>query len=150
MAQAVAQADTIDVAERLARELFRLVRLIERSKEQAAAAEPGKHMERALLGLLVQLVDNGPQRTKALAEAVYADPSTVSRQVGQLVQLGLVERCRGRIGLIGDATDLDPASHASIVARQETPARSAADCPVRRAARAVEALARQVGPTYPV
>jgi DNA-binding MarR family transcriptional regulator len=78
-------------AERLAEQLFRLVRLVERHKEQAAAG-PGEHLERAVFGLLVQLVDHGPKRTTALAEAVYCDVSTVSRQVNQLVRLGLIER----------------------------------------------------------
>jgi DNA-binding MarR family transcriptional regulator len=94
----VAQAATslersnLEAAERLAQQLFRLVRLIERTKAQAAATNPGEHLERAVFGLLVQLADKGPQRTTALAEAVYSDTSTVSRQVGQLVRLGLVER----------------------------------------------------------
>lgn len=89
--QQTAPAD-LEAAERLAMQLFRLVRLIERNKAQAAAANPGEHLERAVFGLLVQLADNGPLRTTALAEAVYSDTSTVSRQVGQLVRLGLVER----------------------------------------------------------
>ncbi|WP_253768529.1 MarR family winged helix-turn-helix transcriptional regulator [Goodfellowiella coeruleoviolacea] len=42
-----------------------------------------------LLGTLAQ---RGPQRSSALAEAVFADPSTISRQVAQLVRNGLVER----------------------------------------------------------
>jgi DNA-binding MarR family transcriptional regulator len=81
----------IEPAERLAAQLFRLVRLVERHKEQAAA-RPGEHLERPVFGLLVQLVDHGPKRTTALAEAVYSDVSTVSRQVNHLVQLGLIER----------------------------------------------------------
>jgi len=82
----------LDAAGRLAGQLFRLVRLVERSKAQAAADRPGPHLERATFGLLCQLVDQGPMRTTALAEAVYCDASTVSRQVQQLVGLGLVER----------------------------------------------------------
>jgi DNA-binding MarR family transcriptional regulator len=81
----------IEPAERLAEQLFRLVRLVEREKERAAAA-PGEHLERPVFGLLVQLVDHGPKRTTTLAEAVYCDVSTVSRQVNQLIQLGLIER----------------------------------------------------------
>jgi DNA-binding MarR family transcriptional regulator len=81
----------LDSADQLAAQLFRLVRLVERDKAQAAAG-PGEHLERPLFGLLVQLVDDGPKRTTALAEAVYCDVSTVSRQVNQLVQLGLIER----------------------------------------------------------
>lgn len=82
----------LEAAERLAAQLFRLVRLVERTKAQAAAANPSEHLERATFGLLAQLVDCGPRRTTALAEAVYTDASTVSRQVNQLVRLGLVER----------------------------------------------------------
>lgn len=81
----------LDLADRLARRLFRLVRTLDRAKAQIAA-QRGDGMERAHFGLLIELVDNGPRRAAALAEAVYADASTVSRQVGQLVDLGLVER----------------------------------------------------------
>lgn len=81
----------VELAERLARQLFRLIRTVERTKAQAAAAR-GDNLERASFGLLVELVDRGPRRTTALADAVFADPSTVSRQVTQLVQLGYVER----------------------------------------------------------
>jgi DNA-binding MarR family transcriptional regulator len=42
--------------------------------------------------LLFQLAKDGPQRSSALAASACVDPSTVSRQVGQLVSLGLVER----------------------------------------------------------
>jgi DNA-binding MarR family transcriptional regulator len=81
----------LELAERLAGQLFRLLRTVERAKTQAAALR-GDNVERACFGLLVELADNGPRRTTALAEAVLADPSTVSRQVAQLVQLGYVER----------------------------------------------------------
>jgi DNA-binding MarR family transcriptional regulator len=40
----------------------------------------------------VHLAKDGARRAGALAEAVHSDPSTVSRQVAHLVQLGLVER----------------------------------------------------------
>jgi DNA-binding MarR family transcriptional regulator len=42
--------------------------------------------------LLVKLAHFGPSRASELAERVCADPSTVSRQVAQLVKSGLVER----------------------------------------------------------
>jgi len=85
----------LELAARLAEQLFRLVRLVERHKEQhaaAGAAGQGEHLERPVFALLVQLIDHGPKRTTALAEAVYSDVSTVSRQINQLVQLGLIER----------------------------------------------------------
>lgn len=81
----------LDLADRLARQLFRLIRTMERTKAQAAALRGDKN-EKACFGLLVELADHGPRRMTALAEAVLADPSTVSRQVAQLVDLGYVER----------------------------------------------------------
>jgi DNA-binding MarR family transcriptional regulator len=42
--------------------------------------------------LISTLVRQGPMRAKDLAEQVQSDPSTVSRQVAQLVRDGLVER----------------------------------------------------------
>lgn len=81
----------VELADQLGRQLFRLIRTVERTKAQSAASR-GDGMEKACVGLLVELVDHGPRRATALAEAVYADPSTVSRQVAQLVALELVER----------------------------------------------------------
>ena len=81
----------LELADRLARQLFRLIRTVERTKAQVAAVQPDR-MERACFGLLVELADRGPRRMTALAEAVLADPSTVSRQVAQLVDLGYVAR----------------------------------------------------------
>lgn len=78
-------------ADALGRELVHLVRLIERSKAQFAGRHGGG-LEQAGYVLLAQLVDAGPLRLSALAEAVHSDPSTASRQVAHLVQLGLVER----------------------------------------------------------
>lgn len=81
----------LELTARLARQLFRLMRTSERTKAQAAALR-GDRMEKACFGLLIELADKGPRRMTALAEAVLADPSTVSRQVAQLVDLGYVER----------------------------------------------------------
>lgn len=71
--------------------LMRLVRLVERVQVQHRADNPDA-VERATYILLVQLVQEGPRRASALAEAVHSDPSTISRQIGQLVKLGYVER----------------------------------------------------------
>jgi len=80
-----------ELADRLASQLFRLIRTLERTKAQAAALRGGQ-LERACFGLLVELGDRGPRRMTVLADAVQADPSTVSRQVAQLVDFGYVER----------------------------------------------------------
>ena len=77
--------------DRLSGELFRLTRLIERVHARYAARW-SDGVERAAYLLLVRLVTDGPIRLSALAAAVHSDTSTVSRQVTQLVKLGLVER----------------------------------------------------------
>lgn len=42
--------------------------------------------------ILARLRDHGPMRSRQLAELIMLDPSTVSRQVDQLVKAGLVQR----------------------------------------------------------
>ncbi len=83
--------DELATADAVGTQLIQLVRLIERTHAQYQADHPDA-VERATYILLVHLVKDGPQRAGALAESVHSDPSTVSRQVAQLVKLGLVER----------------------------------------------------------
>jgi DNA-binding MarR family transcriptional regulator len=87
----VAYEDDLAVADAVGGALNRLLRLIERRQAQHRAAHPDA-LERATYHLLVHLVRGGPRRAVALADDVHSDPSTISRQVGQLVKLGLVER----------------------------------------------------------
>jgi DNA-binding MarR family transcriptional regulator len=77
--------------DRLSTELIKLNRLLERAQARFSAQHQDG-VERAAFLLLVHLVRTGPQRLSALAEAVHSDVSTVSRQVTQLVRLGLVAR----------------------------------------------------------
>jgi len=84
-------------AEALSDQVLRLTRTAGALKGQLAArhagGEDGAHgIEWAAYALLFQLVTDGPKRSSALAEAVCVDPSTVSRQVAELVKAGLVER----------------------------------------------------------
>jgi DNA-binding MarR family transcriptional regulator len=72
-------------------ELFRLTRLTERVHARHTARR-NDGVERAAYLLLVMLVKHGPRRLSVLADEVHSDASTVSRQVAQLVHLGLVER----------------------------------------------------------
>jgi DNA-binding MarR family transcriptional regulator len=81
----------LGIADAVGSELIRLVRLVERKRDRYHAERPDA-IERAAYHLFVHLVKDGPQRAGALAEAVHSDPSTISRQVGQLVRLGYVER----------------------------------------------------------
>jgi DNA-binding MarR family transcriptional regulator len=83
--------DELAIADAVGSQLIRLVRLIDRKQVQYQAEHPDA-LERATYHLLVHLVKDGPRRAGSLAEAVYSDPSTISRQIGHLVRLGLVER----------------------------------------------------------
>ncbi len=75
-------------ADGIGQSLNRLARL-----SSHIASHSGKHGEdRATCLLLSHLVTEGPQRSSALAEAMHADPSTISRHVSHLVKDGLVER----------------------------------------------------------
>jgi DNA-binding MarR family transcriptional regulator len=49
-------------------------------------------IDKTAMTLLTALTSVGPVRSNALAEAVYSDPSTISRQVAALVRDGLIER----------------------------------------------------------
>jgi DNA-binding MarR family transcriptional regulator len=79
----------------LSEQLPRFMRLVHALKSQAAGTDS---RDRAALVLLFPLVRLGPVRQGALAEAVHADPSTVSRHVAALVDQGLVRR-------VADETD---------------------------------------------
>ena len=87
----VISTEELRTADEVGSQLVRLVRLIERVQAQYQAEHPDA-VDRATYLLLVHLVKDGAHRAGALAEAVHSDPSTVSRQVAHLVQLGLVER----------------------------------------------------------
>lgn len=71
----------------VADDMLRLTRLMDRLRPHVFGDD-----ECTRLMLLAPLRRQGPMRTGALAEAVYSDASTVSRQVAELVREGLVER----------------------------------------------------------
>jgi DNA-binding MarR family transcriptional regulator len=68
--------------------LPRFMRIAAAHKSQLAS----EGRDRAALVLLFPLSRVGPMRQGALAELVHADPSTISRHVGALVEKGLVRR----------------------------------------------------------
>ena len=83
--------------EALSDQVVRLTRTSAALKTQLAArhsgGEDGIHgIEWAAYALLFRLVEHGPMRSSALADAACVDPSTVSRQVAELVKAGLVQR----------------------------------------------------------
>jgi len=79
------------VSGQLGDELVRLVKVMERAAAQVAARR-GDGVDKAAFSVLYRLVYDGPQRSGALAESLFADPSTISRHVAQLVGLGYVHR----------------------------------------------------------
>jgi DNA-binding MarR family transcriptional regulator len=66
------------------------MRAVNRAK--ALAQAEGGRADHAAFPLLIALSDTGPMRSSTLAEAVFSDPSTISRHVAHLVELGYVER----------------------------------------------------------
>jgi DNA-binding MarR family transcriptional regulator len=102
----------------LSEQVVRLQRAFGSMRQQLAAnrSTSVEGVEWAAYGLLFQLVSSGPRRSSVLAEAACVDPSTVSRQVAQLVKAGLVERQSdpedGRASLLV-ATDRGHAAYAA-------------------------------------
>ncbi|MEU7217428.1 MarR family winged helix-turn-helix transcriptional regulator [Nocardia iowensis] len=80
--------ETIDT---IAVQLTRLQRIRDRTAAQIGTwTKDG--LDPAAFGALLRLCCDGPMRSGALAGALHADASTVSRQVAQLVGRQLVER----------------------------------------------------------
>ncbi|OZE81997.1 MarR family transcriptional regulator [Rhodococcus sp. 15-649-1-2] len=82
----------IDTAEELGTQLVRLQRIRERKLAQMSVESGG--VEGAAFVCLFRLLRDGPMRSSELATLVNSDPSTVSRQVAQLVEHGHVQRVR--------------------------------------------------------
>lgn len=83
--------EATELAGELNQQVQQLTRAVHVMRTHLAATSP-EGVQWSTYGLLFHLTTGGPRRAGALAECVYVDPSTVSRQVDQLVRLGLVER----------------------------------------------------------
>ena len=143
------------IADGVGSALIRLVRLIERKRDQYQAEHPDA-VERATYLLLVHLVKDGPRRAGALAEAVHSDPSTISRQIGQPRAAGLRRAHRRPGGRPGHAARRHrrgpPGVRGEPPAAQPEPGRAAGGLVGRRpagAARAARALRRRPGERRP-
>nr|WP_246461122.1 MarR family transcriptional regulator [Nocardia transvalensis] len=66
-------------------------RIRERTNAQVAAASGGE-IEISAYSIIFRLLADGPMRSGALAEAMFSDASTISRQVAGLVKRELIER----------------------------------------------------------
>jgi DNA-binding MarR family transcriptional regulator len=75
----------------LGAQLMRFVLVVKRGAANFAGQQKDG-IEYPAYGLLANLIVHGPRRTTALADAVHADASTVSRQTAALVRHGLLER----------------------------------------------------------
>jgi DNA-binding MarR family transcriptional regulator len=67
------------------------------------------NLERSAYGIMAKLADEGPQRLGALATAFGLDPSTITRQVQALEEVGMASRTTDRAdrrASILDLTDL--------------------------------------------
>ena len=102
-------------------ELIRHVRLVQLLRARMTEWNPSG-LDWSATSLLAHLVRGGPKRQGELAACAMLDPSTVSRQVGQLIRLGLAERrpdpADGRaVQLV--ATDAGQRCYAEITERRE-------------------------------
>jgi DNA-binding MarR family transcriptional regulator len=82
-------AISLETATRLSIEMSRVMKLFGSMRQHAPKVHPG--VEPASYPILFNLIA-GPQRVSLLAEHVYSDVSTVSRQVTTLVSHGLLEK----------------------------------------------------------
>ena len=155
----MASEEELATADAVSTELIRLVRLLERGRAQYQADHPDA-VERATYLLLVHLVKGGPRRAGALAEAVHSDPSTISRQIGHLVKLGLVERTAdpvdGRATLLAATTEglrvfeenrrLRNETFVRILTDWSNPDRAALAAVLARLTTSIEAVGGYLGP----
>lgn len=105
------QVEPDDAFVRLEREIGLLLRRA-RAISARLAAELHPDLEGAAYGLLALLEDAGPLRASDLVARLGLDKSTVSRQVAQLVELGLVDRTADPVD--GRAQVLTPSAEGSV------------------------------------
>jgi DNA-binding MarR family transcriptional regulator len=91
MSQTAVTDDALALASDLHQQVVQLTRAVHVLRANLTAHTPSGGQWSTYV-LLSHLATGGPQRASALAESVFVDPSTISRQVDQLAKLGLVER----------------------------------------------------------
>jgi DNA-binding MarR family transcriptional regulator len=144
----VSGPDAIDAHEafvRLEREVGLLLRR-GRAISARLARELHPDLDGAAYGLLALLQDTGPLRASDLVSRLGLDKSTVSRQLGSLVELGLVDRAADPVD--GRAQVLTPSAEGAERLSRIRDVRRArweadlADWPAEDVARLGELLAR--------
>jgi DNA-binding MarR family transcriptional regulator len=81
-----------DANDLIEQQLFKLLRRTNSIHLSTAKGEV--ELERSSYGILCLLLDEGPQRLGAIAQAFQLDPSTVTRQVQAVERLGLAEKAK--------------------------------------------------------
>jgi len=72
---------------------IRLMRFASRpAVHQALRQAAGVELDRSAYAIVARIAEFGPIRSRDLAELLAVDPSTLSRQLARLVELGLVAR----------------------------------------------------------
>ncbi|MEU8897659.1 MarR family transcriptional regulator [Nocardia sp. NPDC048505] len=101
------------VVDAIALQLTRLQRLRERAAVQIRTTGG---VDPAAFAILFRLLCDGPMRSGALAEVLYSDASTISRQVAHLVERRLVRRTADPAD--GRASVLEVTDHGREVAEE--------------------------------
>ncbi len=76
--------------QQIEQQMTTLLRRVQRIHLSTSDAEI--NLERSAYGIMCKLADEGPQRLGALAQAFGLDPSTITRQVQALEEIGLASR----------------------------------------------------------
>ncbi len=76
--------------QQIEQQMTTLLRRVQRIHLSTTAGEV--NLERSAYGIMCKLADEGPQRLGALATAFGLDPSTITRQVQALEEIGLADR----------------------------------------------------------
>src|SRR3954469_4549470 len=76
--------------EQIEQQMTVLLRRVQRIHLSTTVGEV--NLERSAYGIMCKLADEGPQRLGALANAFGLDPSTITRQVQALEEIGLASR----------------------------------------------------------
>src|ERR1700709_1338651 len=133
--------DTANV--QIEQQLTVLLRRVQRIHLSTGSTEV--NLERSAYGIMCKLADEGPQRLGALASAFPLDPSTITRQVQALEEIGLASRstdASDRRASILDLTD----DGRTILDRTRTHRRNRLQGgPTRRVGRCTASLAALLG-----
>jgi DNA-binding MarR family transcriptional regulator len=93
--------------EQIEQQVTVLLRRVQRIHLSTTSGEV--NLERSAYGIMCKLADEGPQRLGALASTFGLDPSTITRQVQALEEIGLAHRTTDPSDRRASILDLTPA-----------------------------------------